>query len=311
MLGILVSIALAATPAQGSVLDTLGPEIARIRSVARTGGEAVWPGFGAAPFGFLLLEPGAETLLCHPSAPAGFTPASRDEATGCDRRVRPRGHMPGSWLAAMPLFGPPATIVMGTPAATGLTLPRWRSTILHEHFHQWQYALPDYYARVAALDLSGGDETGMWMLNFAFPYADPGVAAAHAAASRALAEAVAARGTPAFRERLNAYLARRRAFAGAAGERNWRYFEFQLWQEGVARWSEIAISRAWPDPAMRAEADTYEAEIRASLAAPDLARQQRVAVYAMGAGEAMLLEAARPGWRARYPAVLALGPLFD
>ena len=75
--------------------------------------------------------------------------------TGCDRLVRPRSNLPDNWLAAMPLFGPPSTIVIGTPEATGLALPRWRSTIFHEHFHQWQAALPDYYARVLALDLSG------------------------------------------------------------------------------------------------------------------------------------------------------------
>jgi hypothetical protein len=289
----------------------LGPELAAIRTIAREQGNRIWPGFGEAPFGLLLLEPGGETLLCHPGAPPGFSDAGLDSATGCRRFVRPRGTMPANWLAAMPLFGPPSTIVMGTPASTGLARPRWRSTVLHEHVHQWQAALPDYYARVAALDLAGGDETGMWMLNFAFPYADAGAVAAHAAASRALAAALAARGTPAFRARLTDYLRLRRAFAAATGARNWRYFEFQLWQEGVARWTEIAISRLWPDPAMRAEADTYEREILAALAAPDLAGQQRVAVYPMGAGEAMLLEACGPGWRERYPSLLSLGPLFD
>jgi hypothetical protein len=313
MLAIFASMALSAAAAQppATALGALGPELAQIRTVARNGGEALWTGYGSAPFGFLLIEPGGETLLCHPSAPPGFAAAGRDRATGCDRRVRPRGNLPGTWLAAMPLFGPPSTIVIGTPAATGLTLPRWRSTILHEHFHQWQNALPEYYARVGALDLSGGDESGMWMLNFAFPYADPGVASAHAAASRALAGAIAARGTPAFRDRLAHYLTLRRAFAAASGPRNWRYLEFQLWQEGVARWTEIALSRAWPDAAMRAEAETYEREVRTALDAPDLAGQQRVAVYPMGAGEAMLLEACGGAWRARYPSLLSLGPLLE
>lgn len=313
MLSIFASLALWAGAAQAPAvsLDTLGPELAQIRQVARGAGEALWPGYGSASFGFLLIEPGGETLLCHASAPPGFTAAGRDEATGCDRLVRPRGNLPGTWLAAMPLFGPPSTIVMGTPTATGLALPRWRSTILHEHFHQWQNALPDYYRRVGALDLSGGDESGMWMLNFAFPYADERVTGAHAAASHALAAAVAARGTPAFRGRLADYLTRRQAFAAAAGVRNWRYFEFQLWQEGVARWTEIAIARTWPDAAMRAEAEAYESEVRTALDTPDLGGRQRLAVYAMGAGEAMLLEACGPAWRARYPALLSLGPLIE
>ncbi len=289
----------------------LGAEIESVRAFARTVGEALWPGYGTAPFGFLLVERETETLLCHPAAPAGFTAAGRDPATGCARFVRPRSALPGNWLAAMPLFGPPSTIVMGTAEAAGLSPARWRATILHEHVHQWQAALPDYYPRVAALDLAGGDETGMWMLNFAFPYAEARVAAAAAEASRGLAAALAARRSPGFAPAVARYLALRRAFAAAAGERNWRYLEFQLWQEGVARWTEIALARRFPDPAVRADADVREREVMDALQRLDPAGQQRLIAYPLGAGEAMVMEACGPEWRRHYPAVLALGPLLE
>lgn len=291
--------------------DPAGSELAALRELARIQGEALWPGYGTAPFSFLLVHGEREVLLCHPSLPAGFTRDGADAATGCDRFVRPRSGLPDALLAAMPLFGPPSTIVMGTPETTGLSPPRWRSTILHEHFHQWQSHLPEYYGRVAALDLAGGDETGMWMLNYAFPYDRPEVGAAYAAAAGALLAAIEARGTDAFRARLADYAGRRRAFAAAAGERNWRYLDFQLWQEGVARWTEIALGRGSSDAAMRAEAEAREAEALAELRRPDLARQQRLVAYPMGAGEAMLLEACGPGWRARYPSLLAMGPLIE
>ncbi len=299
--------AAAATPSP----DGIGAELASLRETARTQGEALWPGFGSAPFGFLLVQGEQEILLCHPNMPAGFSRDGADPASGCDRFVRPRSGLPDVLLAAMPLFGPPSTIVMGTPETTGLNPARWRSTILHEHFHQWQSHLAEYYARVAALDLAGGDETGMWMLNFAFPYDRPEVGAAYASAAQALLAAIEARGTEAFRARLADYAGRRRAFAAAAGERNWRYLDFQLWQEGVARWTEIALGRASADAAMRAEAEAREAEALAELRRPDLARQQRLVAYPMGTGEAMLLEACGPGWRARYPSLLALGPLIE
>lgn len=306
MLALLASLALSA-----AAPDPLSPEIAGLQSFAAAHGEALWRGYGAAPFGVLLIRGDREILLCQPGQRSGFTAEGRDAATGCERYSRPRGRFGEGLLAAMPIFGPPSTIVMGTPEATGLALPRWRATVLHEHFHQWQAALPDYYARVAALDLAGADETGMWMLNFAFPYAEPRVAAAHAAAARALAEAVRARGQRTFHGRFAAYLAARRAFAAAAGQRNWRYFEFQLWQEGIARWTELALSRASPDPAMRADGDAREAAILAELDGPDLAAEQRLAVYAMGAGEGLLLDVCRPPWRTNYRRVLALGPLLD
>lgn len=134
LLSALVALGLAAAFQPES--PPLAAELAAIRRVARTEGEALWPGYGTAPFGFLLIDGGRETLLCQSPVPAGFTADGRDPATGCDRLVRPRGNLPEGQLAAMPVFGPPSTIVMGTPAATQLSLPRWRATILHEHFHQ-------------------------------------------------------------------------------------------------------------------------------------------------------------------------------
>ena len=261
-----------AAPASAPVVPT-GAELASLRNLASTHGEALWPGLGGAPFGLLLIEEGQESLLCHPTAPPGFTAAARDEATGCDRLVRPRSELHAGMLAAMPLFGPPSTIVMGTPAAAGISRERWRLAILHEHFHQWQDDLPHFYGRVALLDLAGDDVTGMWMLNFAFPYQDRMVGEAFARASRALAVAVAARGSTAYPARLAHYLVRRRTLAAAAGARNWRYLEFQLWKEGVASWTEIMLGRASDDAALRAEAELRERELIAELDRPDLAQQ--------------------------------------
>src|SRR6185436_8920067 len=105
----------------------------------------------------------------------------------------------------------------------GRTDGEWLRTVLHEHFHQWQSALPGYYERVGALDLAGGDQTGMWMLNFDFPYADPKAGEDFAVLSRALADALAARGRPNFLPAFDNFLAARRALAVGVGERNWRY----------------------------------------------------------------------------------------
>jgi hypothetical protein len=302
-----------------TLLGTAGParsqelsaELASIRSFAASHGDRLWPGYGAAPFETLLIEDEREVLLCRAAPPAGFTADGRDAATGCPRHVRPRSRFPAGLLAAMPAFGLPATIVMGTPAATSLSLRRWRSTILHEHFHQYQWSLPDYWTRAAALDLAGGDQTGMWMLNFPFPYDRPEVTAAFGRARSALLAAVEARGRGNFRRRLRDYATARRAFASAAGERNWRYLELQLWQEGVARWTEVRLAGAHPDPAMRRDAAEHEREMLRSLGTADLAQTKRVIAYPYGMAEAMLLEACSPAWRRRYVELLALGPLIE
>lgn len=298
------------TQASSQSLD-LGNELQSLRSFAAEAGERDWVGYRHAPFELLLLEAEREVLLCRAAMPAGFSADGRDAATGCPRYVRPRGNFPAGLLAAMPIFGPPSTMVVGTPEATGQSLARWRSTILHEHFHQWQSSLPNYYARTAALDLAGADETGMWMLNFAFPYEAPAVSAAYARAAPALLAAVGARGRPDFGRRLRSYLAARRAFAATAGPRNWRYLELQLWQEGVARWAEIRQASRHPDAAVRADAAAHEAQMLERLRTTSLTKQKREIAYPLGMAEAMLLEACSPRWRLRYPDMLALGPLLD
>ena len=305
-----VALAAVATGAPTATSE-VGPHLDQIRRFSAVEGEKVWPGYGSAPFGFLLVTENRETLLCRDQVPDGFAAAGTDQATACRRYTRKPSGLPSNLLAAIPIFGSPSVMVMGTPQSTGRSEANWVRTILHEHFHQWQNALPDYYARTAALDLAGEDETGMWMLNYAFPYDDPQVVAVFNRASRALADAVAARGTPTFLSAFDKYLAARQALAARAGDRDWRYLEFQLWQEGVARWTEIRLGKWYPRQDVRDSAASLEQATMDALKTPKLPEMKREVVYAHGAAEAMLLQACGHGWRAEYPKVLALGPLLE
>lgn len=304
-------VATAAAAAPPAAAPDVGASIAQVRGFAKSAGDKLWPGYGSAPFEFLLVGGDSEELFCRASAPEGFKADGIDSASGCAKHVRPRTSLPDNLLAALPIFGLPSTIVMGTPRSTGRTDAEWTRTILHEHFHEWQDSLPDIFTRMAALDLAGDDKTGMWMLNYPFPYSDPAVVSAFDQASRALGAAVDARGTPGFGAALRRYLDARTKLAHAAGARNWRYAELELWKEGVARWTEIEFGKQYPDPDVRASASTLEQKTRAWLDKPDLAGAKREFVYPFGASEAMLLESCDPTWRTRYPSALALGPLLD
>lgn len=218
--------------------------------------------------------------------------------------------MSSGFLAAMPLLGPPATIVMGTPQSTGRSKGDWLRTILHEHFHQWQWSQPGHYGRVDSLDLKGGDETGMWMLNFAFPYESVAADGAYARASEALADALELRGKPGFLAQFDRYLVARQLFARSVTPRDWRYLEFQLWQEGSARWTEIQLGKMYPDKAVREAALALEKSTLAEMRAPDLKKQKRELAYPFGAGEAMLMAACGSSWREAYPTALGHGPLL-
>lgn len=302
----LMQAAVAAAPLDPALPAAVASARATVSGPAR----ALWRGWNEAPFGVLIVHGEAETLLCHAGVAEGFAPGPADAATGCLTHSRART-FPPNLRAAFPAVGGAPTVVMGTPEATELTLPQWQATVLHEHFHQWQTSRPGYYERVEALGLRGDDQTGMWMLNYAFPYDRKDVAAAFAQASLALAAAVEARDGPAFAGSFEAYMQARKRLAATVEPRDWAYFEFQLWQEGVARWSEIEAAALSPDPAVRAAAAERRAATLQQLRTPDLAGRGRVAVYPYGAGEAMLLEACDPSWRKLYPDLVSLKPLLD
>jgi len=295
----------------GDSLQQLGPNLAQVREFARTRAEATWPGYGSAAADFLLVGATQETLLCRDEAPAGFDAAGRDANTGCACYVRSRSGLPDTLLAAMPIFGPPATIVMGTPQSTGHSGAEWLRTILHEHFHQWQMQLPDYFARVDALGLSHGDKSGNWMLAYPFPYGAKAPARAYARAAHALAVAVEARGTRAFVAAFSDFLTARRDFAASVPEEAWRYLDFEMWQEGGARWTEIELGKQYPRADVRAASSVLERRTLEALRKPDLKTQRRELVYPFGAAQLMLLDACGVDWRASYREALAVTPLLD
>jgi hypothetical protein len=93
-----------------------------------------------------------------------------------------------------------------------------------------------------------------------------------------------------------------------------RYFAFQLWQEGVARYtelrlSELAADRYTPSADFKALPDfvafaDVEKRIRdrifTDLESISLARSRREVVYSVGAAMAMLLDRVRPEWKVEY-----------
>jgi hypothetical protein len=183
-------------------------------------------------------------------------------------------------------------------------------TLLHEHFHQWQSSLPDYYARADALGLARGDTTGQWMLNYPFPYDSVPVQRQVKAWAAGLGAALV---TP--DDGRVARLARERAgLRRVLSPEDDRYLEFQLWQEGVPRYLEIAVAEAAaqagePGEAFRRLPD-YERyadlarrlrrRLEERLSELNLGEERRVAFYALGAGVAAVLDRSDGDWKQRY-----------
>lgn len=248
-------------------------------------GDKLWPGWSRAPRSLLLVTEDAEYLV---SAP------------GAEPVKRPRTFSP-KLLATFPAVSSEPTVVVGLPAATGKTETAWLLTLVHERFHQYQYSQPGYYERTEKLGLSHGDQTGMWMLNYPFPYSEPAVADAYSAFSRAVAAALRARNMPSFAPALREAKHAWRTFRETLKPDDYAYFRFQVWQEGVARYTEVTLAAT---PACAAATPPAQLAARnallASLDKPNLREEKRVAFYALGAAIAMLLDETSPGWKRGY-----------
>lgn len=203
---------------------------------------------------------------------------------------------------------------MGQAERTQKSSTEWLITLFHEHFHQLQYSQPTYLAGVKALNLARGDNTGMWMLNFAFPYDKQEVQQQFSTLSKLLVEAIEARDEKDRSLKLTAYLAARRQFQEMLNPDDYKYFSFQFWQEGIARYTEyrvaeFAAANYRPGKAFRALKDfipfakiaeaTNDGIVK-ELVTQQLAQSKREVVYPFGAAEGLLLDRVNPVWRSRY-----------
>ncbi len=314
LLGLVVS-----SPATWAQKPPTLPEADRIRireafRLADALGNRVWPDWDRAPFAVLLVTPEHEFLIRHPKPSDDFTLVGEDALLKCKVWVRARKN-PTNLLATFPAVGGVSTVVIGQPENTeAKTLTRWVITLLHEHFHQLQDSQPRFYADVDALGLAGDDKTGMWMLNYPFPYTRSDVKDHFAAMARALLEALQAREKPDFDDRFAAYGKSRQKFRSLLKADEYKYFAFQVWKEGIARYTEyhlaqLAAAEYTPSQefqglkdyrTFREVADDIRRAMERELETVQLDKARRIVVYNFGAAEGLVLDRARPQWRKRY-----------
>ena len=278
-------------------------------------GDRIWTEWNKAPFAVLLVTPEHEFLIRHPQPSPDFQSLGFDRELNSHVLYRKRTMSP-SFLATFPAIPGSivSTIVVGQAENTSVkTSTPWVITLLHEHFHQLQDSQPNFYADVNALNLARGDQTGMWMLNYAFPYDRIAVQQQFAAMSELLAAAIRAPRQHRA-SRVRDYLAARRKFQQLVEPDDYKYLAFQFWKEGIARYTEyriaqLAATNYRPTKQFRALADyrpfaavaraTHEGIFR-QLQTQKLGESKREVVYSFGAAEGLLLDQIKPGWRRRY-----------
>jgi hypothetical protein len=312
-----LSVSLFGQPAKPlSAADSV--RIAEFYRLASQIDDKIWPGWSKTPAPLLLVTSEAEYLTHFPSPTKDFQKQAADEY------ARPRQFSP-NMQATFPAFGFPPVIVIGEPANTqSKTSTPWLFVVMHEHFHQLQWAQPGYLKAIEDLGLDRGDKTGMWMLNYPFPYEEPETAASFAHLRDTLLAALNEVDQQKFAPLAKAYLKERKQFFAQFLPGDRKYFSFQLWQEGVARYTQIKAAEAaadyQPTEAFAALPDytpfsayalTTRARTLDELKHIDLTQAKREVVYSLGAAECLLLDRLNPNWKTEYfQHLLTTEPLF-
>lgn len=304
LLAILLSSQQPSTPQLSSQNTTRIKEFYQLASAIQDG---LWSGWSKVPDPLLLVTNDTEFLTHSPEPPREMN------RVGEDMYARAR-QFSVNLQATFPAFGPPAVIVIGEPGNTASkTSTPWLIILMHEHFHQLQWAQPGYLDSVNGLGLSRGDTSGMWMLNYPFPYEKAEVGQAFGQLRDLLIRALAEPDDAAFSRLAKDYIAQRKKFFAQLSPDDHKYLSFQLWQEGMARYTEVKAAEAAaqyrPSSEFAALPDfepfaVYAAKVRANnlneLKQADMASWKRRVVYSFGAAEGFLLDRVNPKWKEQY-----------
>lgn len=297
-----------------NISDIDRSRISEAYKIAKSVGENLWENWSEVPFAILFITDDYEYLIQHPNPSNDFTLLNYDEKLRSYIYYRPRS-FPKNLLATFPAVNGLSTVVIGKTENTSVkNSTRWVLTLLHEHFHQFQNFQPNYYSSVNSLDLSKGDQTGMWMLNYNFPYDSLEVKESFSKLSKMLSGLIKDNSQESLQISIEEYLLEREKFKNIIKEDDYKYFSFQLWGEGISRFVEYEIAN-YIDKNYKVsdefkmledytgfilEADSIYQRIMKNLEIMDMGDLKRVAFYPFGAAEAILIDRINKDWKSKY-----------
>lgn len=275
-------------------------------------GDKIWKGINEVPFVVLLVTDSIEFLINHPYPSEDFKLSENDSILRTKIFYRPR-RFPDWYLATFPAVNGVNCIVVGTPENTNKNSTDWTITLLHEHFHQYEYTYPDYFQSVDKLELSGGDQTGMWQLNYAFPYESSIIIDQYKKYTSALSKTLSNIDKRNFKKNFKKYSDERTKFKKLLKPADYRYFSFQIWQEGIARYTEYKFLQTLDNyqpskemtqltdfvPFNKHKEELYVAQSK-SLISSKLEIDKRICFYAIGFAEGLLLDKLNPKWHDKF-----------
>jgi len=286
--------------------------IKEAKQIATKFGDSIWPEFRKTPFTIILVTDQYEFLIDHPYPSKDFQFLRKDDILEADIYYR-KQQFNKSFLATFPAVNGVNCVVIGTPENTNHNSTQWIITLLHEHFHQYQYNSPNYHQDALKLGLSNGDETGMWQINYPFPYEEADVIRAYESYTIQLRKTIENINDKDWKRNYKKLIRKRKLFKNTLSENDYKYLLFQWYQEGVARFTEYAFLELLKNYIPEIEVSSlndfipYDKYIHefylkhiANVTNLKLDKFKRVTVYDVGFAESLVIRKKNPDWNNNY-----------
>ncbi len=280
-------------------------------------GDTLWEGWTNIHISFLLVKEKYEYLINPSKKPQKFTFYEHNSYLDKDIYFRKRS-LPEKILAAFPVEEGIFPVVMGSPEKVNKSSTLWVLTVLQEMFHVFQSSKGEF-AKTSELNISD-DQTGMWQIQYPFPYSDTIVNFMIQDLAYTLFRLNSSSDGKNFSFDLKMYNQERAIFKDYlklkyADDKNYKYAKFQEWKEGIGDYTEINIARLAAEKEYKPNPDFTKLtdfipykEIFPKRYSQRLDNLKylttfnwgRVVFYELGAAQGFLLDKIKPDWKKIY-----------
>ena len=272
-------------------------------------GDSIWENISKTPLRILLITDSLEYLFNHNNPGKSFVLFQYDSLLNKNIYVRPR-MFPPFLRATFPAVNGLDCIVVGNPKNTNKSNEDWVVMLLHEHFHLYQGENPLYKENVALLAQKIAKDSENWMLDYDFPYNDPTINKLFKEYSNSIYETYLSLNKVDFMEKMNIYIAKELEIQNQLTSNDNDYFRFQIWQEGIATFTELKYLEALNNSSKHFK-EIYVLDFTlknnelikaytSNFLTNDLSKDKRNVFYSIGLLEGIIKDETNPKWKTDY-----------
>lgn len=272
-------------------------------------GNAIWKDIDNTPLKILLITDSLEFLFNHNNPSKEFQLYKYDSLLKTKIYVRDRV-FPPFLRATFPAVNGQDCIVVGIPSNTNKTDEDWIIMLLHEHFHLYQGENNLYKKNIELLAKNLSNDSKNWMLEYKFPYDDKITNKLFKEITYTLNEAFLSIGNDDFQEKVKQYKIKLVEFKKVLSSNDFDYFTFQIWQEGVATYTESkyldilnqnsSYIKEMTELNFSLKNKNHLTKYRDFLLKSNLQKEKRNLFYSIGLLQGIVYDKSNPIWKSDY-----------